>query len=257
MTVDITRRRFLFKTKEFWFAPAPHDVEGADMAFFQAVDVNVDVPGFKRKESPTFVLDITKDLDTLWSGLSSGNGRKAIRRAERAGIVVLRNQGYEEFYRLYREVREHKQLHDPIPLNEIKQYGTLFVARYGGTIVSGHAYLEDDAHMRSWVIGSARFERGACDPAMVGNASKLIVWEAIKYAKEKGIRDFDFGGYNAGGIGKEIFQTPNRFKECFGGEVVMKYSYLKIYSQTYLRARDAYKKARMCVNMMRARARLF
>ena len=238
MVLEITRNRYAFRTKEIWFADRPYDIQGLDMVLFQCCKDKVDLPGFIRKESVTFVIDLTQDLDTIWNNISSGNGRKAIRRAKRANVKIKINQEYEKFYDLYKSVRENKRLPGAIRLGDIKKYGTLFTAEYDGKIISGHAYLEDAHNIRSWVTGSARFEKDAHEIALVANAGKSIVWEAIQYAKKKGIRTFDFGGYYAGGMNGERTNMPNWFKQSFGGKVTTTYIYKKDYSKIYIGARN-------------------
>lgn len=238
MAREITRKRLFFTTKEIWFAPEPYDIDGVAMAFFQGCERKVDTPGFQRKAALTFMIDLSQDLDTIWNKFSGANVHKEIRRAERAGVVILRNERYEEFYRLYTAVRVQKGLSEPISLDIIKKYGTLFVAEYKGQVISARVYVEDAEHIRSWVSGSARFE--SKDTALVGNAGRLMVWEAIRYAKDKGIRWFDFGGYNAGGMHGEVLDQPNWFKKSFGGEVVTVYEYKKVYSKAYIYARKMY-----------------
>jgi len=244
MSLEIDRKRFIFKTKQIWFADYPYDIKGFDRVVFRDCKNKVNIPGFSRREYTTLVIDLTQDLDTIWRNMSSGNCRKPIRRAERAGIKIKMNQNYNEFYTLYNSVRAMKKLSGSINSKDIRRYATLFIAEFNGEIVSGHGYLEDKNNMRSWVIGSKRFEAAEKDITMVANASKLIIWEAIKYAKAKGIKEFDFGGYYAGGEGKEILNTPNWFKQSFGGKVITHYIYQKDYSKIYTFARSLYQLAR-------------
>ena len=71
--------------------------------------------------------------------------------------------------------------------------------------------------------------------------NKLIIWESIKYAKEKGIKEYDLGGYYTG---KELDQQKeniNIFKSGFGGQLVTHYIYEKNYSKTYKLARNVYR----------------
>ena len=70
---------------------------------------------------------------------------------------------------------------------------------------------------------------------MIGNANRLLHWEAIKYAKEKGIKEFDWGGlWSVEEAEKdESKRTVNFFKQSFGGEIITCYTYQKIYSKIY------------------------
>ena len=48
------------------------------------------------------------------------------------------------------------------------------------------------------------------------------------------------GGYYSGGKGAEIVDTPNLFKQEFGGKVTTRYIYKKDYSILYKVAQSAY-----------------
>ena len=70
---------------------------------------------------------------------------------------------------------------------------------------------------------------------LIGNANSMLHWEAIKYAKERAIREFDFGGLWST---FECELDPrkkaiNNFKQNFGGNLIRCYSYSKEYSFTY------------------------
>lgn len=141
---------------------------------------------------------------------------------------------------MHRSVRKAKALMGFTNLERIKKHATLFVAELNGEIISGHGYLQDKDNVRSWVIGSKRFEGSKEYVTMVANASKLIIWEAIKYAKEKGIKEFDMGGYYTGKVKDEQKERVNIFKQSFGGKLTTHYIYQKDYSKFYKLARRAY-----------------
>jgi len=75
---------------------------------------------------------------------------------------------------------------------------------------------------------------------LIGCANRLLVWEAIKYAKENCIKEFDMGGYYVGPPNEEL-ERVNDFKKSFGGTIVTKYNYFKDYSTVYNLARRLYK----------------
>ena len=67
---------------------------------------------------------------------------------------------------------------------------------------------------------------------IIGWANRMLHWEAIKYAKEKGIREFNWGGVwsNEKDIPEQIKNRMNYFKLSFGAEVVTRHYYFKAYS---------------------------
>ncbi len=63
----ITEKKFVFAKKNIWFADEPFDVDDCDAVYFYATRKNVDAPGFKKTESTTLVIDLTRGLDAVWS----------------------------------------------------------------------------------------------------------------------------------------------------------------------------------------------
>ena len=68
---------------------------------------------------------------------------------------------------------------------------------------------------------------------LVSRANKFIIWKIIEYAKEKGYKEFDFGGYYGGENKKDPRTTIDFFKRQFGGRITQYYNYEKYYSKTY------------------------
>ena len=229
----IERRKNLFKFKHIFFSERPFDVKGCDVAIFRHCRRDVRESGFRRFEGLTSVIDLRRDLNEIWLRMSKSSCRYAIGRAERDGVRVAINENYDEFYEIYKEFRKRKGL-DRLKLSEIKRYSTLITAVYNGDVICGHIYLEDDRNIMYWQ--SARMLNVDRDVArVIGNASKLLQWVAIKYAKSKGLETFDLGGLFPPGEAErdEEKRGINMYKLSFGGEVVKVYNYVKVYSRAY------------------------
>ena len=239
--LEIERKNYIFKTKEIWFSDYPFDVDGCHSAIFHACKNKVDLKIFECKESPTFLIDLTQDLETIWKSMGKKSCRYGIKRAERDKVRVKINQDFVDFLKINDSFREAKGLSQSnINIEFIKKYGTLFVAEFEGEILGGQFYLADENSIR-WLIGaSKRLEVDRERAILIGNANRLITWEAIKYAKGRGLKEFDMGGYYSGGKGAEIVDTPNLFKQEFGGKVTTRYIYKKDYSILYKVAQSAY-----------------
>ena len=54
-------------------------------------------------------------------------------------------------------------------------------------------------------------------------ANKFLTWQAVRYAKQAGIRDFDMGGYYVGGERAREIEGVNVFKASFGGKLSIRY----------------------------------
>lgn len=241
--LEIESKRYHFKTKTIWFSEGPFDVSGYDGIIFHACIKNIDVKGFSKQEFTTSIINLTQDIDTIWRNMSKSSCRSSIKRAEREGIDILVNQEYEAFFNINEKFRMEKGLPAyNVDIDFMKNYGTLFISMIKGTILGGQFYLNDDKHMR-WLLGaSKRLEATDNMQSLIGAANRLKIWEAIQYAKNAGISEFDMGGYYTG---KEIDPQKegiNIFKKSFGGDIVTHYIYEKDYSIAYTLAKKGYKK---------------
>ncbi|MCD6239311.1 MAG: GNAT family N-acetyltransferase [Thermotogae bacterium] len=226
--LEIERKIYIFKTKQIWFADYPFNVNGYDSVSFHACKNKVDIKGFIREEFTTLIIDLTQDLDVIWKNMSKSSCRYAINRAQRDGVKIKLNQNYEEFYEIVHSFRKAKGLPaHPEKIDFMKKYGILFVAEFDGEIIGGNLYIADKNNIR-WLTGaSKRLGVNREKATLIGNANRLILWETIKYAKEKGIREFDMGGYYTGGDTNDPRYTINIFKKSFGGVLTTNYIYRK------------------------------
>ena len=239
--IEIERRPYsIFKIKEIWFADQPIkvDTSGYDGIAFKACKKNVNVEGFVGSDmgQATLVIDLTKDLEEIWKGMDKSSCRYAINRAIRDGVEVKIDKNYDEFLKIYRKFMIKKvyptflsRLYDPKLEIMERGYGVLFTAEWEGEVLGGCYFIHDEENIR-WLVGaSKRLEVDRKKATLIGNANRLIIWEAIKWAKERGIKEFDLGGYSL-----EAESNPNdpryginKFKKSFGGKLVTRYFYYK------------------------------
>jgi lipid II:glycine glycyltransferase (peptidoglycan interpeptide bridge formation enzyme) len=232
--LEIERKRYILKTKDIWFADFPYDIKGFSRVAFRDCKNKIDMPGFDCKEHATFVIDLTQDLDEIWNNMGKSSCRYEVRRAEREGIKILIDQRFEEFVKIDKLFRKTKKLQQAnITAQFIKKYGLLFVSELGGEIMGGQFYLKDKNNMRLLLAPSKRLNVDDKKSLLIGMGNRLMIWEAIKYGKANGIKEFDFGGYSSGGTGGTILDEPNLFKQSFGGKKTYRYIYQKEYSKIY------------------------
>jgi lipid II:glycine glycyltransferase (peptidoglycan interpeptide bridge formation enzyme) len=232
--LEIDNSKFIFRTKTIWFSDVPFDVTGYDGVAFHACTKNVNLKGFSKEEFTTLVIDLNQDLDSIWKMMSKSDCRQAINKAVKDGVIIRINQDYEIFHNLNREFRDKKEIGEfNLDIDYMKKNGTLFLAEIDGNVISGQFYLNDERNFR-WLLGaSRRFEVTGEMKRSVSNAYRLIIWEAIKYAKERGIVNFDMGGYYTGKEPDPQKEGINKFKKTFGGQLVNQYIYQKDYSMLY------------------------
>jgi lipid II:glycine glycyltransferase (peptidoglycan interpeptide bridge formation enzyme) len=236
----IDKKILMFNIKEVHFSKNPFDIEGCDFLIFPYCKNKVEAKGFVCYKKLTSIIDLTQDLDTIWKKFHRDTF-KGIKRAEREGVKISINNGYEQFFDIYQNFIRKKEINsifggigvETASLDTMKKKGTLFVAEYHGEILGGMLFLEDDSNIETLVSASKRLEGEKEDKAIIGCANRLIRWEAIKYAKEKGIKEFDLGGlFPEDKTEKDpIKKGINSFKLSFGGDVVPGYTYEKGYSK--------------------------
>ena len=180
------------------------------------------------------VIDLTQDLDTIWHNMSRTSCRQPIKEAEKLGVKINLNQNYEEFFEINRQFRQKKGLEKYSESVEfMKKYGALFTTEFDGEILLGHFYLEDKNNIRALFSGSKRFNVDKEKANFIANANKFSIWNTIKYAKDKGIKEYDMGGYYTGEKKDIQKENINIFKKSFGGKLVTHYVYEKDYSKLF------------------------
>ena len=240
--LEIDSIKYGFKTRTIWFSETPFDVSGYDRVVFRACTKDVDVEVFSKQEFTTLIIDLRQDLEIMWRQMSKSSCRSAINKAKRDGIDILIDQEYNAFIDINNKFRMAKGLPAyNVDVEFMKNYGTLLVSKIDETILGGQLYLNDDNNMR-WLLGaSKRLEVTANTQPLVGAANRLMIWEAIQYAKNIGIKWFDMGGYYTGKKPNPQMEGINLFKKSFGGDIVTHYTYEKDYSMAYTLAKKAYR----------------
>jgi lipid II:glycine glycyltransferase (peptidoglycan interpeptide bridge formation enzyme) len=241
--LEIDKKAFFFKTKEIWFADCPYDVKGYDSVYFMECKNKVDLAGFTCYDFTTLIIDLTQSLDVIWRNLSK-TCRYHINRALREGTKARMNENFDEFCEINKSFRRKKGLVGlEVSTEFMKRYGTLFTAELDDEVIAGIFLLEDESNVRWLISSSKRLDVVIKKAQTIGNANRLLVWEGIKYAKEKGMKEFDSGGYYTGENKDDPRQAINSFKQSFGGQLVTRYNCVKVYSRTYKLARSLFLRA--------------
>jgi CelD/BcsL family acetyltransferase involved in cellulose biosynthesis len=142
-------------------------------------------------------IDLCPDLDTLWSGLHS-SARRAIRKAQQSDIVVQPARDKKDlraFFELHLDIRKYKYrlLAQPYLFLESiwdqfveKDEGLLLLACHQHEVVGGIFFLE-------WRDGIYYKFNASASSHLNYRPNDLLIWNGIKYAKEKGFTYLDFG----------------------------------------------------------------
>lgn len=238
--IEFNRKMGPFSIREIWFSEDVYDVDDADAIQFKNSSFSGDKPGFTKETSTTLVLDMHRSLEDIFNHFEKKSCRHHITKAVEEGIVIRFNDRFAEFYEINKEFRKRKGLTpfivDP---EDMKKNYILATYEKDGKVLGGHLCIKDDRHIRQLVSASTMNWEPAMSKSTYGRGNRLSIWELIKYSKEVGIEEYDFGGFATGQLGEEL-KGINEFKAGFGGTQVEKYSYYKSYSKSFSATKSVY-----------------
>lgn len=216
----------LFKKQWVWFAE-PSEVPDADsVTFFSYSDVPA--RGFRKKEGWTSVIEIFKPEEEIWKALRPGFIAEQIIKGQKKGIIIKQDNNWVGFEELYKSFREHKG----IPKDDVrlfKKHGLIFSAYLSGELLASAVFIADEKNIRAWALASKRLDGlEGKKREIVGQANRMLLWEAMKYGKKEGMLRFDLGGIALPLDG--VTPPLTIFKEAFGGSRLKNYYYSKTYS---------------------------
>jgi len=244
--IVLEQKLLMFNVKWVYFSDYPIDINDCDIANFVYCKSTENFEGFSREKQLTAITDLTQDIEAIWGKIHKKT-RRHIRQAEESNICIEINNNYDEFYKMNIDVQKRKGFYSFLDnqhpkVDVIKKHCTLFTAKYKGNLVAGNICLEDTDNIRLLVRASRRFEVDKDIASLIGHVNRLLTWETVKYAKSKGLKQYEWGGLwpeeeAAQDINK---QNINLYKLSFGGERVVRYCYRKIYSPILRLAKDAH-----------------
>lgn len=211
----------------FWFAD-PFDIKGAAMINFFSYN-KVELEGFRRKDGLTSAIDLLQDIETIRSKMRNNFIIKQIKKGERNGVTIKQDNNFDEFRKIYSIFRKNKNLQKD-NFSVFEKNCLLFSAYRNDKMIAGGVFVSDGENIRALVLASLRNNSQAKEREIIGQANRIVIWEAIKYAKNTGHKLFDLGGIGADSSDKHEISLAE-FKESFGGERKKCYYYNKVYSK--------------------------
>lgn len=187
-------------------------VDEVNRTFLNAGFVPANVKGRYR----TILLNIGRELSEIRRGLDQ-KWRNVLNKSERQGLEVIRGTAstlFEEFSSLHRGLVARKNIEVDLgpefflglqgKLSESEQF-VVHLALLDGKVVAGHigAFHGDTA---VYLLGASS------ETGLKTNASYLLQWRVIEYAKQRGCHWYDLGG-----IDPETNPDVYRFKARIGG----------------------------------------
>lgn len=178
----------------------------------------------------TFVLDITKDEEELMKSFHSKT-RYNIRVAQKHNVKVAEqtsDEAFAQYLKLTEETTSRQKFFAHTPSYHTKMWETLGKQSEGlsahllTAIYNSSKTNNKDVTLASWILfvfhDYLYYPYGASSTKFRNvMASNLIMWEAIKFGKEKGLRYFDmWGALGNPPDTKDPWLGFHKFKEGYG-----------------------------------------
>ena len=228
LEIEVADRFFVIK--EIWFSEKPFDPVNVDSVTFFACKKDVGKGDFIKETFSTLIIDTGQPLEKLWMDLRPSY-RQNIKRAEQEGIEVRVNDSLADFCAINDSFRSNKKLwQQPCTVEYLRRNGVLFTMRREKQLLGGVFFLEDERNMYGKVMATKRLEVDEDAKAAIGPGNRLMMWEAMRYAKAKGVVCFDLGGIYTGTKPDPQQEAIKQFKSGFGGRQTDIFTYRKDYS---------------------------
>ncbi|HEY7271942.1 MAG TPA: GNAT family N-acetyltransferase [Actinoplanes sp.] len=175
-------------------------VEIRDRAF---VTGDLEGLGMRWADAPTAVIDVTPDEDALFGRMASAC-RRNIRKADKSGVVIEEADPDDafaaEFYDQLRDVFAKQGLVPTYPVERVRSLlrhlgpaGDLLLLRArdpDGRCIATAVLPWHHETMYFWGGASYRQHQHL-------RPNEALIWYALRYAKSRGVTEFDFVGGNA------------------------------------------------------------
>lgn len=159
----------------------------------------------------TVELNLTWDLQDIWMHSISRQNRNIIRKCYKNGLSVEQGYNYNTFMDIYYETMEHVHADAFYFWGEdyFKEISSdsayiLLNAVYESKIVASAIFIGYGEYFHYHLSGSRRAYLNMCP-------NNILLWEAIKFAKEKGYKRMHFGGGRTDSCEDSLFKFKNRF----------------------------------------------
>lgn len=161
----------------------------------------------------SFFLDLTQSKEQLFRNFKSGY-RTCVRKFEKMGGIIVEDLSpdfIEEHHKQLIEVFARKKLSSPDYRKRMK----LLFEEYPGMVLSIKALDNKQNNIASsYFLGAGSMAFFASNASLTGalnyNANQALMWYAISYWKEKGIKTLDFAGRSSykKNFGTTLMNTP-------------------------------------------------
>ncbi len=163
----------------------------------------------------TVSLDLSLSEDDIWMKQISSKNRNMIRKAEKEGVTIVESDDYDTFKQLYDGTMTNLHAEDFYFFPQAYYYeykqtfkgeSMLCLAMYEGKAIAGSMFMFSENYAHYHLSGRNReYSRYA--------ANNLILWYAIRKAKERGCKWLHFGGGTTGEEDDSLLKFKKEFSK--------------------------------------------
>lgn len=225
--------RFNLKFADVWFCENVKDIKN-DYDILNLKGYKNEIKDGKNTLQHSLMIDLMQDEDTIFNGIKK-NVKYEINRCYKENVSSfiynsedLKSNREEllKFEEMYNQMYKEKNMNVKLALSIVDKYIesnsfllTKSVSETGKDLVY-HAYVVDKHDSRLWYSCSNFRSDDNEEKKLIARANKYLHWEDIKYFKNNGFKNYDFGGISS-------FENPNgidQFKMAFGGNRIDYYN---------------------------------
>ncbi len=166
----------------------------------------------------SLIMDLTRSEEDILAEMKQ-KGRYNIKVAERHGVTVAPSDDIDSFYEVLSKTANrdgfgvHPKTYYKTMLETFGDKAQLLLATYEDRVIAGGIFV----YLDEWGI----YYYGASEYNYRNvMASYLVQWTAMKEAKKRGCKYYDFLGIAPEGVTNHPWIGVTSFKKKFGGEVV-------------------------------------
>lgn len=217
---------FFFVKHWFWFID-PFELKKSAMVNFFSYNKS-DLPSWQRRDGLTTIVDLKPELADIWKKFRPNFIAKQIEKAQANKIIVKEIDDFSGFKKVYKNFRNANNLPKD-NINILKGHSVLLAAYHEGQMIAGGIFITNHQYWRAYILSSWISEQNGKNRELLGQANRLLIWESIRLAKNRGCEYLDLGGISPESLNKKLVSLAE-FKEAFGGERKACYYYFKVYS---------------------------
>jgi hypothetical protein len=225
--VTIKKRRQFFSLTEYWF---DYRIRLADVFLpvcYRGIwDTKRSFYLGVKKHTSTVVLPLDKPEEAIYDAFSPDIKRN-IKKAEVAGVQCYSHNDIKGFIEFYNQFAGSKNL-QPLDIKRMNEFSGeewgFSYAVLDGDILAAFSNIEDqEKKIVRGIQGASLQKSDKYTQRQIGAANKLLYYYNIKHYRQRGMRWYDFGGWN---------NIPSllEFKQSFGAYPIHVVNYL---SYTY------------------------